>query len=228
MNRDSDREAIASPATVALLFRTRLDCDLVSHALRPHEQFHILGSSTLLTHFRTQCRRSVPKVALIEATYPLPKGHIVDVIADLLENRRIEYALFLDILPNRGHTHQAIALPRTGYITRQRSLSDLIVALNEIVHGNLPVDWNAPPEYSHHQDDETSDGRQHNLANLTSRELDVLQLIAEGRSAAECARLLKLSAHTIENHKARLMKKLGLRKASQLTLLAVREGLIVP
>lgn len=62
---------------------------------------------------------------------------------------------------------------------------------------------------------------------LTARELQVLILLAEGRSVKSCAQHLELAESTIDNHKARLMKKLDVHKIVELSHLAIREGLIV-
>jgi len=60
------------------------------------------------------------------------------------------------------------------------------------------------------------------------RELEVLRLIAAGHSVKECAKLLGRSTSTIDNHKARLMKKLNCHRLVELTRLAIREGLVPP
>ena len=54
----------------------------------------------------------------------------------------------------------------------------------------------------------------------------MLRLIALGRSVRDCAHILDLARSTVDNHKSRLMKKLGLRKSQDLTRLAIREGRI--
>jgi DNA-binding NarL/FixJ family response regulator len=64
------------------------------------------------------------------------------------------------------------------------------------------------------------------LAQLSARERQVMQLLAEGRSVAQCAEALGLSHSTVDNHKSRIMKKLGIHKASELTVRAIQEGLI--
>ncbi len=61
---------------------------------------------------------------------------------------------------------------------------------------------------------------------LTRREREVLQLAAEGSTSAEIAARLHISQRTVENHRANLMRKLGLKNASELVRYAVRRGLI--
>ncbi|MCA9235197.1 MAG: response regulator transcription factor [Planctomycetales bacterium] len=66
------------------------------------------------------------------------------------------------------------------------------------------------------------------LSMLTPRETEVMRLLSLGHSVADCAENLKLSTSTIDNHRSRLMKKLGLHKAALLTRRAIRDGLIEP
>lgn len=61
---------------------------------------------------------------------------------------------------------------------------------------------------------------------LSPREREILQLVAEGKSSKEVAALLNLSVHTVETHRARVMQKLNLRGIPELTLYAVRKGII--
>ncbi|MGA2118890.1 MAG: response regulator transcription factor [Bryobacteraceae bacterium] len=61
---------------------------------------------------------------------------------------------------------------------------------------------------------------------LSPREREILQLVAEGNSSKEIANLLNLSAYTVETHRARVMQKLNLRGIPELTLYAVRKGII--
>ena len=61
---------------------------------------------------------------------------------------------------------------------------------------------------------------------LSPREREILQLVAEGNSSKEIANLLNLSAYTVETHRARVMQKVNLRGIPELTLYAVRKGII--
>jgi DNA-binding NarL/FixJ family response regulator len=61
---------------------------------------------------------------------------------------------------------------------------------------------------------------------LSPREREIVQLVAEGKSSKEIANLLNLSVHTVETHRARVMQKLNLRGIPELTLYAVRKGII--
>ncbi len=67
--------------------------------------------------------------------------------------------------------------------------------------------------------------RQKAVLKLTPRQREVLQLVAEGRSAREIGTLLKISARTVEFHKYRMMEDLGLRTNAELIQFAIKHGL---
>jgi two-component system, NarL family, response regulator NreC len=66
------------------------------------------------------------------------------------------------------------------------------------------------------------------LSALTSRQYEVLQLLAEGKTTREIAKQMSLSVKTIESHRQQIINKLGIRSVAGLTKYAIREGLISP
>jgi two-component system response regulator FixJ len=65
------------------------------------------------------------------------------------------------------------------------------------------------------------------IARLSRREIQVLVEIAEGRGSKQIAHELGISPRTVETHRMNMMRKLGVRKVSELVRLAIREGLII-
>ena len=63
---------------------------------------------------------------------------------------------------------------------------------------------------------------------LTSRELELVKLIAEGHTSEEIAEMLTISKKTVENHRANILEKLQLRNRVELTRYAIRRGLVEP
>jgi DNA-binding NarL/FixJ family response regulator len=63
---------------------------------------------------------------------------------------------------------------------------------------------------------------------LTSREDEVVKLIAEGHSSKEIARRLTISIKTVERHRSNVLEKLGMRDRTELTRYAIRVGLVEP
>jgi DNA-binding CsgD family transcriptional regulator len=63
---------------------------------------------------------------------------------------------------------------------------------------------------------------------LTPRQREVLQLLAEGKSAKEIGAILEISPRTVETHKYKMMDDLGVKTSAELVQHAVREGLVTP
>ena len=102
--------------------------------------------------------------------------------------------------------------------------NELVQAIQAVVeHGNYfspPVIGPIVREYLKLASRQQSSG-----ASLTSREREVLQLLAEGNSSKEAAFLLNLNVKTVDTHRQRIMKKLDLHNLADLTKYAIREGL---
>jgi DNA-binding NarL/FixJ family response regulator len=109
-----------------------------------------------------------------------------------------------------------------GYLLKDSIDSDLVNAVRAVARG----DGYLSPGVS---DAVLSDYRRHvtdPLDLLTSREREVLQLIAEGKTNKEIASSLKLSVYTVDAHRGRIMEKLNLHSTGELVRFAVRNGLI--
>jgi DNA-binding NarL/FixJ family response regulator len=115
----------------------------------------------------------------------------------------------------------------SGYVLKDAAASELTTAIREALRGGhfvspkiaakLPDDWLTP------RADQPPPGRE-----LTLREREVLQLLAEGKSMKEVAAVLDISPRTVEFHKYRIMALLGVRTTAELTQYAIKHGLITP
>jgi DNA-binding NarL/FixJ family response regulator len=109
-----------------------------------------------------------------------------------------------------------------GYLLKDSIDSDLIAAVRSVARGEAYLS----PTIS---DGVLSDYRRHvsdPLDLLTSREREVLQMIAEGKTNKDIASLLKLSVYTVDAHRGRIMEKLNLHSTSELVRFAMRSGII--
>lgn len=127
-----------------------------------------------------------------------------------------------------GRLASVLAERRGGYFTKNSTSSELSAGIRRMVGGERAFGADVEPHIQ-----ETADGWQlrttasgSSLSQLTPREIEVLRLIALGHSITECAEILQLSPNTIDNHKSRTMKKLGVHKSLELARIAIREGLI--
>lgn len=112
-----------------------------------------------------------------------------------------------------------------GYLLKDAATDELITAINTVSRGRIYVSPSITDtlvgDYLKRVKGEIGPDTQ----TLSTREREVLQLVAEGRSTAYIAEALHLSARTIETHRKRIMDKLDMRTIAELTKYAIREGI---
>jgi DNA-binding NarL/FixJ family response regulator len=135
--------------------------------------------------------------------------------------------VILSMHSDEAYVLRALKAGARGYLLKESAESDLIAAIRA-VHGGKAffspaVSRMLVEDYVRQlQDREVEDSYEL----LTTREREVLQLIAEGKSNKEIANMLSLSLYTVESHRGNLMEKLNLHTVPELILYAVRKGVI--
>ncbi len=113
-----------------------------------------------------------------------------------------------------------------GYVPKQCVVEELSNAMQAIVAGRTYISPDITAAVLAAMGDEHGDAPSAGLEDLSVREREVLQLLAEGRSANLIAGELSLSVKTIETHRRRLMGKLGIGSIAELTRFAIKHGII--
>lgn len=111
-----------------------------------------------------------------------------------------------------------------GYVLKLNGNAQVVAALRAVLAGKVYLS----PEISTlvmREYRRRIDSTENPLHNLSPREIDVLKRISKGQTSQEIAGALNASARTVENHRARLLTKLGVKSVAELTKYAVREGL---
>jgi DNA-binding NarL/FixJ family response regulator len=109
-----------------------------------------------------------------------------------------------------------------GYLLKDSGAADLVAAIHAVASGESYLS----PAVSNAVLDDYRRIATNPIDLLTSREREVLQLLAEGKTNKEIAGVLNLSVYTVEAHRGRIMEKLNLHSIGELVLFAVRNGLI--
>lgn len=120
---------------------------------------------------------------------------------------------------------EALAAGATGYIEKTANFSDFTAALRAVAQGKAWLGPAVTRALQRRASIET-DRPEPSSTTLSPRERDVLRFLAEGLSSKEIARRLSLSVRTVENHRASIVRRTGLHSVAQLTLHAVRLGLV--
>jgi two-component system, NarL family, response regulator NreC len=135
--------------------------------------------------------------------------------------------VILSMHSDESYVLRALKAGARGYLLKESAESDLIAAIRAVHAGKAffspAVSRMLVEDYVRQlQDREIEDSYEL----LTTREREILQLVAEGKSNKEVAAVLNLSLYTIETHRGNLMEKLGLHTVPELILYAVRKGVI--
>ena len=119
----------------------------------------------------------------------------------------------------------AVSLGADGYLLKNARKEEILAAIREVMGGGC---YFSPPVAREIVEQIREPGRRSRepFTQLSPREREVLRLIAEGLAAKEIATELGISTKTVEAHRTSLMRKLGVRKATELVRYAVRHGLI--
>ena len=166
--------------------------------------------------------RLEPDLVVADIAMPLLNGlDAGDQIRAAMPRVKIVY-----LTQHRDPRYAAEAMRRhaAGYVLKEAAASDLIAAIRDALDGRPYV---SPLIASQIDGGAGLKSAAETLArDLTAREREVLQLLAEGKSMKEAAAILHISAKTVEFHKYRVMELLGAKTSAELVRHAIRQGLI--
>ena len=134
--------------------------------------------------------------------------------------------LALSMYSDKRFVKEMLKAGASGYMLKDSAFTELIDAIRVIVGSKIYI---SPGVASIVLEDylEDSTERESSIRSLlTSREIEVLQLLAEGKSTKQIALSLSLSIKTIESRRARIMQKIGIDNIADLTKYAIREGIV--
>lgn len=143
------------------------------------------------------------------------------------ENRTVKI-LILSMHANEEYVLRALRAGACGYMLKDSAAAELQLAIEAVLAGKTylspSISRSVIDGYLHR----TGSGKKTGVEQLTPRQREVLQLIAEGNSTKEIAAHLNLSAKTVETHRAQLMERLAIYDVAGLVRFAIREGLVQP
>ena len=163
---------------------------------------------------------AMPDVVLMDHAMPLLNGtEAARLIRDRGGQTRV---IMLSMYSDAVHVYRALQAGATGYIIKKSVAKEVVDAIQAVNRGNRYLSKElAETVIDHVVHRATSNDP---LDRLSSRERQVLQLLAEGHSVAEIAGTLSLSPKTVETYRARMMEKLGIFELAGLVRFAIQQG----
>jgi DNA-binding NarL/FixJ family response regulator len=157
-----------------------------------------------------------PKVIVMDCAMPGMNG--LDATRRILAKHPEALVLMLSMHPEETLVRQALEAGARGYVLKNAVDLELGTAIRRVVGGETVLDSQLKRPAI------VLKGKR--SAALTPRELEVLQMIVEGKSNKEIAAVLDLSANTVAVHRANMMDALGMHKTAELVVYAIRNGLV--
>ncbi|MFZ2961426.1 MAG: response regulator transcription factor [Candidatus Ozemobacteraceae bacterium] len=134
--------------------------------------------------------------------------------------------LMLSMYNDFAHFERAKALGAAGYLAKEDAGDELVRAIEKILSGKMYVSPSVTSLLAERQIHLMEGGKSSSIEILTKREKQVLGLIAKGITNKNIAVELQISIHTVENHRAHLSEKLGVKNVASLVKFAIEKGLI--
>lgn len=159
-----------------------------------------------------------PDVALVDLRLPEMDG--IEVVRRIRHDHPLTKVLVISMHAGSAYVNRAIRNGAHGYLLKNSDIQDLASAIDQILEGGTYFS----PSIASLVDE--SGNVTDPYDRLTNREREVLQLVAEGRTAMDIKDVLFISARTVEKHRSNLMKKLGLHSHAEVIRYALQRGLI--
>ena len=166
-----------------------------------------------------------PEVVVLDITMPKLGG--LETLKRLRVRHRGIKVILLSVHSDPPFIQSAVSLGADGYVLKNGKVGEVVLAIRAVTRGGSYFSPAVAQEIVEQLRD-PNPTRNDPFTLLSSREREVLLLIAEGLSAKEVATRLNISPKTVEAHRTSLMRKLGVRKATELVRYALRHGLIEP
>ena len=160
-----------------------------------------------------------PNLVIMDIAMPKMSG--VEATRRIAENAPDCNILVLSMHKDAVYVRETLRAGAKGYLLKESIDQDLLRAIRAVIGGggflSPEISGTVLEDYQQTQDP---------FDLLTAREREVLQLLAEGKVAKEVATQLDISIYTVDAHRGRIMKKLGLHSSTEIVRFAMRRGLI--
>ena len=185
--------------------------------------FELVGMVTDGRELVSQALDLRPDVIVVDISMPLLNG--IEAVRQIKKIDSHIKVVFLTMQPDVTYAIRAFEAGASGYVLKHSASSELVNAIQEAIKGKTYV----TPMIAGELMQAYQEGRHQapeKAWQLTPRQREVLQLMAEGRSAKEISNIMNISPRTVEFHKYTLMSKLNLKSTSALIQYAIKHGFI--
>ena len=182
-------------------------------------EFDVAGTATDGRMLVEAFARLHPDIVVLDIAMPLLNG--LDAGRQLRAQRKSVKLIYLTMNPDPYLAGEALRLGASGYVLKSSAAHELLQAIREALRGRS----NITPLIARDAVGSLI-GPRADRPDLTTRQREVLQLLAEGRSMKEVGAILDLTPRTVAFHKYRMMEQLRLKTSAELVQFAVKQGMV--
>ncbi len=185
--------------------------------------YDVVGSASDGKALVEAAARVAPDVVVLDVSMPILNG--IDAASQIKKTLPRTRFVFLSMHSNAIYLRKAFDAGASAYVLKSGASEELLTAIEAAVKGRSYVSPSFGRDVTDSLQVRSAQARR-TVIELTSRQRQILQLIAEGKQNKEIAEILDVSVKTVEFHRSSLMTKLGAHTVAELTRFAIQEGLV--
>ena len=210
---------LPNKTTIALVDDHPIVMEGLARLLEKEENIHVAGRFTTGREFLDYLSDTSLHVVLLDITLPDISG--IELCKKTKEIAPATIVLALSNHHNRGIIMEMLQNGASGYLLKNATLEELITCINEALNGQIAFSQAvkeiiAAPQLNSFRE----------LARLTTREKEILGMLASGKTTTEMAAQLFISKHTIESHRKNLLQKFKAKNVAELIRAATQQGFL--
>lgn len=185
------------------------------------EEFDLVGTVEDGITLVATAKKLRPDVIVTDITMPHLNG--IDALVRLKKDNPDIKVILLTMHTEPSYARRALSAGAKGFVVKHAAPAELVMAIRAVLKGQTFV---SPALMGEVLDEVKRERKQTDAPALTPRQREILQLLAEGRSAKEIADVLGISARTVEFHKYQMMEIQGLKNNAELLHFAIKHGIV--
>ena len=194
----------------------------IKQIIEKREDLKVIGEANDGLELLSLLKKVSPDMIILDISMPKMRG--IETAKEVKAIHSDIKLLILTMHKNPDYLQHAILSGAEGYLLKEDAHTDLFSAIDTIKQGRAFISPILSRDLTDNLFQIFRGKYQPSHEPLTTREKEVLKLIADGKSSNEIAELLCISIHTVHNHRANIMTKLNIKKTAALIKYAIRKG----
>jgi DNA-binding NarL/FixJ family response regulator len=196
----------------------------IKKIIEASEDMLVVGEASDGLELLDLLRKETPHLVILDISMPNLRG--IEAASEIKQSYPEVEVLILSMHKKKEYLYHSFSAGAKGYVLKDDTDTELLTAIETIRGGGVYLSSLLATELTYNFIKAQNSGGKTPEETLTLREREVLKLVAEGKTSEEISSLLFISARTVQNHRANIMKKLNLKRTADLIKYAIRHGYV--